>query len=315
VGLIQRATVRDQEAFISALLDLDPALLHRRPPPTSQAIEFAFTYEAPHPLLTRIWPMPDDLPHAAGMGDLARVKHWFDAAGKPALGDLARHFLTSSAQARNDLQWGAPNVQQVLDIALAWAVLNSHFEVADFLLAHGADINTRWSSHEPASILHELAGLHENYAAMQFLIDRGIDLTIVDYRWGGTADGWARHAAKNETMAQWLAAAERLQAGSDEATSSQRPSAPPLRAAGGSTGFLMQLCARQGTYFWIQIHPARACAPRGRKRKPFAMTNSVRCVWSTSPIPRRRPMASSQRWEPPASAAPIGTDGKATTPT
>ena len=211
VGLIERATIRDRGAFITALLDLDPALLRRRPPPTSQAIEFALTYVRPHliPLLTRIWPMPDDLPHAAGTGDLARVKRWFDAAGKPALGDLARHFQASSVQTRTDLQWGAPNVQQVLDTALAWAVLNDHFEVADFLLEHGADINTRWSSHEPASILHELAGLHENYAAMQFLIDRGIDMTIHDYRWDSTAEGWARHAAKNDTMARWLAAAER----------------------------------------------------------------------------------------------------------
>jgi hypothetical protein len=31
-----------------------------------------------------------------------------------------------------------------------------HFDVADFLLEHGADINTRWASHEPASILHHL---------------------------------------------------------------------------------------------------------------------------------------------------------------
>ena len=57
---------------------------------------------------------------------------------------------------RGNLQWGEPSVQQVLDTALAWAVLNNHFEIADFLLAHGADINTNWSSHEPASILHEL---------------------------------------------------------------------------------------------------------------------------------------------------------------
>ena len=70
-----------------------------------------------------------------------------------------------------------PGVQQVLDTALAWAVLNNHFEIADFLLAHGADINTNWSSHEPASILHELVW-HKNYEAMQFLIDRGIDMTI-----------------------------------------------------------------------------------------------------------------------------------------
>ena len=43
---------------------------------------------------------------------------------------------------------------------------------------------------------------------MQFLIDRGIDMTIVDYRWGGTAQGWAYHAAKDQKMAQWLAEAQ-----------------------------------------------------------------------------------------------------------
>ena len=146
-GLIERAVLRDRPAFITALLDLDPALLRTPVPPPSQAIEFAFVYAKPHllPILLRIWPLPDDLPHAAGNGDLARVKRWFDAAGKPALGD--------------------PTVQQVLDTALAWAVLNGHFEVADFLLAHGADINTNWSSHEPASILHELTH-HKNYEAM-----------------------------------------------------------------------------------------------------------------------------------------------------
>jgi hypothetical protein len=98
-------------------------------------------------------------------------------------------------------------VQQVLDTALAWAVLNSHFEIADFLLGHGADINTKWSSHEPASILHELV-FHKNYEAMQFLIDRGIDMTILDYRWGATAQGWAYHAAHDEKMAEWLGDAE-----------------------------------------------------------------------------------------------------------
>ncbi len=94
-------------------------------------------------------------------------------------------------------------MQQVLDTALAWAVINNHFEIADFLLAHGADINTNWSSHEPASILHELVW-HKNYEAMQFLIDRGIDMTILDYRWGATAEGWAAVAAKDEKMAQWM---------------------------------------------------------------------------------------------------------------
>jgi chloramphenicol 3-O-phosphotransferase len=99
-------------------------------------------------------------------------------------------------------------VQRVLDVAVAWSVVNNHFDVADFLLVHGADINTTWSSHEPASILHELV-FHGNYEAMRFLIDRGIDMTIKDYRWNATAQGWARHAAKDEKMAQWLEEAER----------------------------------------------------------------------------------------------------------
>ena len=60
---------------------------------------------------------------------------------------------------RGHLQWGAPRAQQVLDVALAWAVINRHFDVADFLLEHGADINTNWNSHEPASILHDLVFL------------------------------------------------------------------------------------------------------------------------------------------------------------
>ena len=33
-------------------------------------------------------------------------------------------------------------------------------------------------------------------------IDRRIDMTIRDYRWGGTAEGWASVAAKDEKMAQ-----------------------------------------------------------------------------------------------------------------
>jgi hypothetical protein len=208
VGLIERAVLRDREAFITALLDLDPAVLRRRVPPPTQAIEFAFTYAKPRllPALLRIWRLPEDLPHAAGNGDFARVKTWFDAEGKPALGDLANHSPASSVHPR-ELEWGEPGVQQVLDTALAWAVLNNHFEIADFLLGHGADINTNWSSHEPASILHELV-FHKNYEAMQFLIDRGIDMTIVDYRWRSTAEGWASYAVKDEKMAQWLREAQ-----------------------------------------------------------------------------------------------------------
>jgi hypothetical protein len=208
--LIGTATLNDRGGFINALLDLDPALVRRQPPPPSQAIEFAFTYATTHliPLLTRIWPLPDDLPHAAGMGNLSRVKQWFDESGAPALGDLDDHYPCNDARARGHLHWDVPTAQQVLDTALAFAVTNRHFDVADFLLEHGADINTTWNSHEPASLLHHVVFLG-NYESMRFLIARGIDMTIRDYRWNSTARGWALHAMKDEKMAQWLQEAER----------------------------------------------------------------------------------------------------------
>ena len=212
--LIETASFqKDRGEFIGVLLDLDPALLRRQPPPPSKAIEWAFVYANTHllPLLTRIWPMPDDLPHAAAMGNLSRVKDWFDESGGPALGDLEKHFPCNDPHARryDDLQWGAPTAQHVLDTALAWAVINRHFDVADFLLERGADINTNWNSHEPASILHHLVFLPNPYESMRFLIDRGIDMTVMDYRWNATARGWAFYAANDQKMAQWLEEAER----------------------------------------------------------------------------------------------------------
>jgi len=215
--IIGRAALQGRGEFIIALLDLNPAILRCQPPPRSQAIEFAFTYANTDviPILTRIWPVPDDLPHAAGMGNLSRVKQWFDDSGAPALGGIQNHYPSSPYMpegrvAEYSRQWGPLSQQRVLDVALAWSVINSHLDVADFLLQHGADINTTWSSHEPASILHELVW-HRNYEAMQFLIDRGIDMTIKDHRWNSTAQGWARYAANDEKMAQWLEEAEQQQ--------------------------------------------------------------------------------------------------------
>jgi len=216
VEIIGLAALHGFGDIITALLDLDPAILRRQPPPPSQAIEFAFTYAKTHtlPLLTRIWPVPDDLPHAAGLGDLARVKQWFDDSGAPALADVTHHYPSSPYMPKNRVdeyadQWGPSGVQRVLDTALAWSVINTHLDVAQFLLDHGANINTTWSSHEPASLLHELV-FHANYESMQFLIDRGIDMNIIDYRWNSNAAGWARYAANNEQMARWLEDQERL---------------------------------------------------------------------------------------------------------
>ena len=201
---------KDRQAFIVALLERDPALLHTDPPtPRSSLIVQALSYGNAHlvPLLTRIWPLPDDLPHAAGVGDPAAVARWFDVTGRPALGSLAHHYPHSDPRFPcADLHWGPPTTQQVLDIALAWAVLNRHFEIATFLLERGADINTDWATHEPASILHE-AAIQGNEDAVRFLIDHGADLTMTDYRYRSNAEGWARYGSHDERMADLLATA------------------------------------------------------------------------------------------------------------
>jgi hypothetical protein len=167
------------------------------------------------PLLTPIWPLPDDLCHAAGVGDFARVRGWFDEVGRPRLGSLDQHYPTNNPSALRNLHWTPANAQQILDVALAWACVNRRFEIARFLLERGADINTDWSTHEPASILHECA-IRGNYEAAQFLIDHGIDMTVRDYRWNGTAEGWAYHAfvpgtppLRDKNMVEFLARAER----------------------------------------------------------------------------------------------------------
>ena len=105
-------------------------------------------------MLTRIWPLPDDLPHAAGIGNAAAVARWFDAPASPSW-DRSRTTTRHDPQFPRRPGWGPATTQQVLDIALAWAVLNRHFEIASFLLERGANINTNWATHEPASILHE----------------------------------------------------------------------------------------------------------------------------------------------------------------
>jgi ankyrin repeat protein len=214
VELIEKAAYNDWGPFIARLIELNPALKVKRPP--SPALLYALEYGNAHliPLLTQIWPLPDDLPHAAGAGDFARVKGWFDEAGRPRLGSLNQHHPTNDPSRLRNLHWFPPNAQHTLDVALAWACMNRQLEIAAFLVERGANVNTDWSTHEPASILHECA-IRGNYEAAQFLIEHGMNMTIRDYRWNGTAEEWAIHAyalgqppVNDQNMAEFLARAE-----------------------------------------------------------------------------------------------------------
>lgn len=206
---------KNRGAFIKAVFELDAAILHADTPPQTSHIVQALSYGNAElvPLLTRVWPLPDDLPHAAGVGDMVAVAKWFDANGRPDLKSLSQHYPTNDPNfPRSDLHWGPPTAQQTLDIALAWAILNLHFEIAEFLLERGANINTDWGTHEPASILHE-AAIQGNQEAARFLLSHGADLDQIDFRYQSTAEGWARYGANDEAMAELLAAARTSRSG------------------------------------------------------------------------------------------------------
>ena len=56
-------------------------------------------------------------------------------------------------------------------------------------------------------------------------------MTIKDYRWDATAQGWARHAANDEKMARWLEEAERQREQGRERRRMTRPEEPPEAGA------------------------------------------------------------------------------------
>jgi hypothetical protein len=117
----------------------------------------------------------DQAEHAIHDNNIERLKQPRTLKFLVALGDEAavRASPTESRPVVAELHWNPPAVQSSLDTSLAWAVLNNQLEIADFLLQHGANINTRWASHEPASILHELV-LHENYPGHACLLGVGL---------------------------------------------------------------------------------------------------------------------------------------------
>jgi ankyrin repeat protein len=78
--------------------------------------------------------------------------------------------------------------------------MNEQFEVASFLLEHGADVNGAWGLHEPTTILHEAAG-NGKLATVRFLVERGANTTIRDERFGATAADWAAHMEHREIEA------------------------------------------------------------------------------------------------------------------
>ena len=105
------------------------------------------------------------------------------------------------------LEWAAAQCERVIhdnDVERLKQLVAAYPALLSWQGNDWDSINTNWNSHEPASLLQHLVFVHRDDEAMHFLIDRGIDMTIKDYRWNSTAAGWARYAMHDETLARWL---------------------------------------------------------------------------------------------------------------
>jgi hypothetical protein len=95
VHLLEQAVLQDRGPFLAGLLAMEYGKAHLIP------------------LLTPIWPLPDDLCHAAGVGDFSRVRGWFDKGGIRE--ELRRHYSTNDPSVLRQRRWTPARPQQILD--------------------------------------------------------------------------------------------------------------------------------------------------------------------------------------------------------
>ena len=150
-----------------------------------------------------------DLRFAAGLGELDVVKGWFDADGslKPGAGALADPYgqeLKQRGQSPFRCERTRPNI---LSQALCFACVHNRLEVADLLLAQGADINAIVPGLDmKATVLHCVATADGRFTrsqietAMRFLLDRGADPAIRDEVYHSTPIGWAYHFRQSDRV-------------------------------------------------------------------------------------------------------------------
>ena len=150
-----------------------------------------------------------DLRFAAGLGELDVVKRWFDADGslKPGAGALADPYgqeFKQQGQSPFRCERTRPNI---LSQALCFACVHNRLEVADFLLAQGADINAIVPGLDmKATVLHRVATANGRFTrpeietAIRFLLDRGADPAIRDEVYRSTPIGWAFHFRQSDSV-------------------------------------------------------------------------------------------------------------------
>src|SRR5258708_2464981 len=150
-----------------------------------------------------------DLRFAAGLGELDVVKSWFDADGslRPGAGALADPYgqeLKQRGLSPFRCERTRPNI---LSQALCFACVHNRLEVADFLLAQGADINAIVPGLDmKATVLHRVATADGRFTrshietALRFLLPPAAHPTIRDEVNHSTPIRWACHFRQSDSV-------------------------------------------------------------------------------------------------------------------
>ncbi len=162
-----------------------------------------------------------DLRFAAGLGRLDQMERWVDGAEKllPDPG-LADPYMQSQAARGESAVRVERSDEVVLGQALLYACLHGRREAAEWLLAHGADVNaTVFGTDQNTTVLHRMATYshgatsspsaveNERMPMVEWLLARGADPTLPDAQFGASAMHWAVQADMIHGVARRMVAA------------------------------------------------------------------------------------------------------------
>ena len=149
-----------------------------------------------------------DLRFDASLGRLDAVKRWFGATGslQPGAGALVDPYALEHKM-RGESPFRCERTRaNILSQALYFACTHGRLEVAEFLLAHGAEIDAVVPGLDyRGTVLHRVvqlgaAGPVNAEGVVRFLHVHGANLEARDEVYHGTPVGWAWHAGRHETV-------------------------------------------------------------------------------------------------------------------
>ncbi|HET7132333.1 MAG TPA: ankyrin repeat domain-containing protein, partial [Gammaproteobacteria bacterium] len=149
-----------------------------------------------------------DLRFDSGLGRLDAVKRWFGPTGSllPGAGALVDPYALEHKM-RGESPFRCERTRaNVLSQALYFACTHGRLDVAEFLLAQGAEIDAVVPGLDyRGTVLHRVvqlgvAGPVNAERVVRFLHAHGASLDARDEVYHGTALGWARHAGRHDTV-------------------------------------------------------------------------------------------------------------------